>query len=84
MPATDSQGRRVASLADQANYNSTNPAEQDNAEKDIYLREVQARDLVEYGMIPVCFENIKLPALFNFFKLLGYVNAVCFYKILIK
>lgn len=52
IPATDSPGRRVASLADQANYSSTNPAEQDNAEKDAYLREVEARDLIEFGMIP--------------------------------
>lgn len=53
MPATDSPGRRVASLADQANYNSSNSAEQDNAEKDAYLRQVEARDLIEFGMIPV-------------------------------
>ncbi|KAK6631435.1 hypothetical protein RUM43_000217 [Polyplax serrata] len=52
VPATDSPGRRVASLADQANYNSTNSAEQDNAEKDAYLRQVEARDLIEFGMIP--------------------------------
>lgn len=52
MPGSGSEGRRAASMADQANYSATSSAEQDNAERDAYLRQVQARDLIEFGMIP--------------------------------
>lgn len=55
MPTSGSEGRRAASLADQANYSAATSAEVDNAEKDAFLREVEARDLIEFGMIPVSF-----------------------------
>lgn len=51
-PLSDSPGRRAASAADQANQMSTSSVEDDNAEKDMLLREVEARDLIEFGMIP--------------------------------
>lgn len=54
-PATDSPGRRAASAADVANnyspYSSQTAAE-DMAERDAYLKQVEARDLIEFGMIP--------------------------------
>lgn len=51
-PVSESPGRRAASLADQANQSATTSAEEDNAEKDAFLRQVEARDLIEFGMIP--------------------------------
>lgn len=52
-PVTESAGRRAASLAALANQSAATSAEEDNAERDAFLREVQARDLIEFGMIPV-------------------------------
>jgi ATP-dependent Clp protease ATP-binding subunit ClpX len=51
---SESQGRRAASAADVAdNYTSTpSQASEDLAEKDGLLRAVEARDLIEFGMIP--------------------------------
>lgn len=48
---SESQGRRAASAADVANNYSTDAAD-DLAEKDAYLKAVQARDMIEFGMIP--------------------------------
>jgi ATP-dependent Clp protease ATP-binding subunit ClpX len=48
-----SGGRRVASLADIAHQSGETSAEEDNIEKDALLRQVEARDLIEFGMIPV-------------------------------
>lgn len=45
MPATSSEGRRAAQA-------SASPMDNDQAERDANLRKVQARDLVEFGMIP--------------------------------
>lgn len=46
------QGRRA--VAQQASiYQSSQTAEEENAEKDSALRQVQARDLIDFGMIPV-------------------------------
>jgi hypothetical protein len=53
IPASESPGRRAASLADQAHQSAATSAEEDNAEKDAYLKQVEARDLIEFGMIPV-------------------------------
>lgn len=53
IPATESPGRRAASLADVANQSAATSAEEDNQERDAYLRQVEARDLIEFGMIPV-------------------------------
>lgn len=53
VPASESPGRRAASLADQAHQSAATSAEEDNAEKDAYLKQVEARDLIEFGMIPV-------------------------------
>ncbi|XP_058806249.1 ATP-dependent Clp protease ATP-binding subunit clpX-like, mitochondrial isoform X2 [Phymastichus coffea] len=49
-PASESPGRRAASLADVANMSPS--AEDDNKEKDRLLRQVEARDLIDFGMIP--------------------------------
>lgn len=46
MPANTSGGRRAAQA-------SAEPMENDQAERDASLRKVEARDLVEFGMIPV-------------------------------
>jgi len=54
LPSEKSEGRRAASAADLAdNYSSTaSDAAQEIAEKDVLLKAVEARDLVEFGMIP--------------------------------
>lgn len=51
-PTSESAGRRAASLADLANQSAGSSAEEDNMEKDAYLRQVEARDLIDFGMIP--------------------------------
>lgn len=48
MPADSSEGRRAAQA-------SAAPMENDQAERDASLKKVEARDLVEFGMIPVSF-----------------------------
>lgn len=45
MPATNSEGRRAAQA-------SAAPMDNDQEERDVCLTKVQARDLVEFGMIP--------------------------------
>lgn len=45
MPASSSEGRRAAQA-------SAAPMDNDQAERDANLKKVQARDLVEFGMIP--------------------------------
>lgn len=49
---SESGGRRVASLADLADQSAAVSVEEDNSEKDAYLRQVEARDLIDFGMIP--------------------------------
>ncbi|XP_011647474.1 ATP-dependent Clp protease ATP-binding subunit clpX-like, mitochondrial isoform X2 [Pogonomyrmex barbatus] len=49
-PATESLGRRAATLADVANMSPS--TERDNKEKDMLLQQVEARDLIDFGMIP--------------------------------
>jgi len=49
---SESQGRRAASAADVANNYSSNSTADDMAEKDALLKDVEARDLIEFGMIP--------------------------------
>lgn len=51
-PTSESAGRRAASLADLANQSAGSSAEEDNMEKDAFLRQVEARDLIDFGMIP--------------------------------
>jgi len=51
-PVTESPGRRAALAADVANNYSSNSTADDMAEKDALLRDVEARDLIEFGMIP--------------------------------
>lgn len=46
MPTDSSEGRRAAQA-------SAAPMENDQIERDASLRKVEARDLVEFGMIPV-------------------------------
>nr|XP_027225801.1 ATP-dependent Clp protease ATP-binding subunit clpX-like, mitochondrial [Penaeus vannamei] len=47
-----SVGRRAASQADVAHQTASTDAEEDNQEKDALLSKVEARDLIEFGMIP--------------------------------
>ncbi|RLU27261.1 hypothetical protein DMN91_001062 [Ooceraea biroi] len=49
-PAAESPGRRAATLADVANMSPS--TERDNKEKDMLLQQVEARDLIDFGMIP--------------------------------
>jgi ATP-dependent Clp protease ATP-binding subunit ClpX len=50
---SESPGRRAASAADVANnYTSNSDVAEDLAEKDMLLKAVEARDLIEFGMIP--------------------------------
>ncbi|XP_032088494.1 ATP-dependent Clp protease ATP-binding subunit clpX-like, mitochondrial isoform X4 [Thamnophis elegans] len=46
------KGRRAAAAADLANLSSESNSEQEMEEKDRLLRHVEARDLIEFGMIP--------------------------------
>lgn len=46
------KGRRAAAAADLANASAESNAVQDIEEKDRLLRIVEARDLIEFGMIP--------------------------------
>lgn len=50
MPSNNSEGRRAAQA-------SAAPMDNDQAERDVCLTKVQARDLVEFGMIPVSCEQ---------------------------
>lgn len=50
MPATSSEGRRAAQA-------SAAPMDNDQIERDANLKKVQARDLVEFGMIPVSYKD---------------------------
>lgn len=51
---TTGKGRRA--VAQEATlHHSSQSAEEENNEKDAALRQVQARDLIDFGMIPVRF-----------------------------
>ncbi|XP_043200844.1 ATP-dependent Clp protease ATP-binding subunit clpX-like, mitochondrial isoform X1 [Amphibalanus amphitrite] len=52
VPAAVSPGRRAASQADQANQAGVSAVAEDNQERDAMLSAVEARDLIEFGMIP--------------------------------
>lgn len=47
-----SAGRRAVSQADVAHQTAVTDVEEDNQEKDALLSKVEARDLIEFGMIP--------------------------------
>ncbi|KAF2885490.1 hypothetical protein ILUMI_20640 [Ignelater luminosus] len=49
-PVSNSRGRRA--VTQQALYESSLTAEEESNEKDAALKQVQARDLIEFGMIP--------------------------------
>lgn len=51
-PVLESPGRRAASQAELANASPHVRTSDDNAERDALLRGVEARDLIEFGMIP--------------------------------
>lgn len=53
-PVATGQGRRAITQAATL-HASTQSAEEENSEKDKALRHVQARDLIDFGMIPVRF-----------------------------
>lgn len=52
-PISNSKGRRAAS--EQSLYTNSLSAEEENVEKDTCLKQVQARDLIDFGMIPVSY-----------------------------
>ncbi|CAL8088251.1 unnamed protein product [Orchesella dallaii] len=53
VPSSGSQGRRAASQAGVAHMSGANSdAAEDYAEMDAYMKQVEARDLIEFGMIP--------------------------------
>jgi ATP-dependent Clp protease ATP-binding subunit ClpX len=51
-PTLGSQGRRAASEADKNNTADSTSTASDNEERDALLRQVEARDLIEFGLIP--------------------------------
>ncbi|XP_006020136.1 ATP-dependent Clp protease ATP-binding subunit clpX-like, mitochondrial isoform X1 [Alligator sinensis] len=51
-PSNLGKGRRAAAAADLANISGETDTQQDIEEKDRLLRHVEARDLIEFGMIP--------------------------------
>ena len=51
-PANEKQGRRHASVMDLKSYNENTDAVDDMEQKDNMLRIVEARDMIEFGMIP--------------------------------
>ncbi|XP_064608087.1 ATP-dependent Clp protease ATP-binding subunit clpX-like, mitochondrial [Liolophura sinensis] len=51
-PPQSSQGRRAATAADQKSQVEGSDTEADNEERDALLRKSEARDLIEFGMIP--------------------------------
>ncbi|XP_025077992.1 ATP-dependent Clp protease ATP-binding subunit clpX-like, mitochondrial, partial [Pomacea canaliculata] len=51
-PSLTHQGRRAASEADQKSQAESNDTVSDNEERDALLRQVEARDLIEFGLIP--------------------------------
>lgn len=64
MPASASEGRRAAQSV-------ASPMDQDQVERDACLRKVQARDLVEFGMIPVSVKD-------SFDEPYGLINFMTF------
>lgn len=62
MPATSSEGRRAAQA-------SAAPMDNDQTERDANLKKVQARDLVEFGMIPVSKKKNSKFIVLNFFMI---------------
>ncbi|VDP06250.1 unnamed protein product [Soboliphyme baturini] len=68
VPFTDkSPGRRAAAEVDIANMNSESDPLEEIAEKDALLRQVEAHDLIEFGMIP---EFVgRLPIIVHFHSL---------------
>lgn len=75
MPANSSEGRRAAQA-------SASPMDSDQAERDANLKKVQARDLVEFGMIPVSNSKLLTTAYFNihniFFSLRNLLGVFLF------
>ncbi|XP_038071494.1 ATP-dependent Clp protease ATP-binding subunit clpX-like, mitochondrial [Patiria miniata] len=51
-PANVSEGRRAATNADLSNQSALSDTKVDNDEKDALLRQVESRDMIEFGMIP--------------------------------
>lgn len=51
-PSLSSQGRRAATEADQRSQADSRDTVLDNEERDNLLRQVEARDLIEFGLIP--------------------------------
>ncbi|XP_026679017.1 ATP-dependent Clp protease ATP-binding subunit clpX-like, mitochondrial [Diaphorina citri] len=58
-PSTESAGRRAASLADLANQSAAVSAEEDNKEKDAFLKQVEARDLIDFVFGRDCYEYLN-------------------------
>lgn len=67
MPANNSDGRRAAQA-------TAAPMDNDQAERDACLKKVQARDLVEFGMIPVSILSKKKVKNLVLIKFLNFRN----------
>jgi len=67
VPASGSQGRRAASQAGISHMSAggIGSVVEDYLEMDALLRQVEARDLIEFGMIPVCFYITELYRFYN-------------------
>lgn len=82
MPAKDSPGRRAASQADVANQSALTSAEEDNLEKDTLLSQVEARDLIEFGMIPVSRpQGLTFTLPYNILYYVQFLQQAILYKI---
>lgn len=67
MPSNSSEGRRAAQA-------TAAPMDNDQEERNACLKKVQARDLVEFGMIPVSCDQLidtKISTLTRIFCILG-------------
>ena len=49
---TDAKGRRAAVQESLKDGHSSGNVTEENAEKDVLVREVEARDLIDFGLIP--------------------------------
>lgn len=67
MPSSTSEGRRAAQA-------TAAPMDNDQEERNASLRKVQARDLVEFGMIPV---SLKLEILMKSSMQTSLILGIC-------
>lgn len=75
-PTSVGQGRRA--VAQEATlHQSSQSAEEENEEKDAALKQVQARDLIDFGMIPVSVTFVFLRSLSFLYTIHCEVSSIC-------